>query len=114
MLEKLTTKTDVVIMSNMRARNLIDRRITLSTTAFAELVVWELPAPLTGSGHRYKYRFALVAYDVCVFRYDNEAGKGDHVHIGTVEKPYLFIDIDKLTTDFLADAKEWLNANGNI
>jgi hypothetical protein len=47
----------------------------------------------------------------CVLRYDNEAGKGDHVHLGTIERPYLFVDIDRLTADFLADAKEWLNDN---
>jgi hypothetical protein len=101
-------------MSNMQARNLIDRRITLAATAFVELVVWELPEPVKGSDHEYKYRFALLVNDVCVLRYDNEAGKGDHVHVGTEEKPYQFVGIDRLKADFLADVKEWLNANGDI
>jgi hypothetical protein len=111
MLDKLTTPQIVVIVSNMRARSLIDRRITLAPNAFVELVVWELPEPLKGSTHGYKYRFALVVRDECVLRHDNEAGKGDHVHLGTIERPYLFVDIDRLTADFLADAKEWLNDN---
>ena len=98
----------------MKARNLIDRRITLSPTAFAELVVWQLPSPLEGSDHSFKYRFALVVRDLCVLRYDNEVGKGDHVHVGAVERPYRFVDIDRLTADFLAEAKDWLDANGNI
>ena len=34
----------------------------------------------------------LVADSVCVLRYDNEAGKGDHRHIGRVEKLYKFVD----------------------
>ena len=29
---------------------------------------------------------------LCVLRYDNEAGKGDHRHIGRVEKLYKFVD----------------------
>jgi hypothetical protein len=31
-----------------------------------------------------------VVDGVCVLRYDNEAGKGDHKHIGTVETAYVF------------------------
>jgi len=95
----------------MRTRSLIDRRITLTPNAFLELVAWELPEPLKGSTHDYTYRFALVVREECVLRYDNEAGKGDHVHVGTIERHYQFVDINKLTADFLADAKEWLNDN---
>jgi hypothetical protein len=98
----------------MQAQKLIDRRITLAATTFVELVVWKLPEPAKGSDHEYKYRFALVVNDACVLRYDNEAGKGDHVHVGTEERPYRFVDIDRLKADFLADVKEWLNANSDI
>jgi hypothetical protein len=35
-----------------------------------------------GSRHQYKYRLVLVVNDDCVLRYDNEAGKGDHKHVG--------------------------------
>jgi hypothetical protein len=55
-----------------------------------------------------------VVDDVCVPRYDNETGKGDHVPVGTEEKPYQFVDIDRLKADILVDVKEWLNANGDI
>jgi hypothetical protein len=33
---------------------------------------------------------AFVARDICVLRYDNEAGKGDHVHIGNRERAFHF------------------------
>ncbi len=101
------------MLSNMKARCLVDRRVTLSATAFAELVLWEVPEPVAGSAHRYKYRLALVEREVCVLRYDNEAGKGDHMHVGAVERPYRFEGIDGLLADFGAHVKEWLDANRN-
>jgi hypothetical protein len=42
-----------------------------------------------------------------VLRYDNEAGKGDHRHVGTKEMPYVFVSVDQLLDDFLADVAAW-------
>ena len=39
----------------------------------------------------------------CVVRYDNEGGKGDHPHVGKLERPYEFASLDKLQADFWAD-----------
>jgi len=36
-------------------------------------------------------------------RYDNEAGKGDHRHVGKRERPYKFTSLEKLQADFWAD-----------
>ena len=93
----------------MKARPLVDRRIVLTETVFAELVLWELPAPLAGSPHRFKYRLALVAGGACVLQYDNEAGKGDHLHDEGGERPYRFGGVDGLIADFMADARRWLD-----
>ena len=49
------------------------------------MVVWEVPKPKRGSAHSFKYRLALISDGVCMLRYDNEAGKGDHKHIGRRE-----------------------------
>jgi hypothetical protein len=38
-----------------------------------------------------------------VLRYDNEAGKGDHKHLGARELPYKFTTLNQLVDDFLAD-----------
>ncbi|MGX7347355.1 toxin-antitoxin system TumE family protein [Acetobacter pasteurianus] len=38
---------------------------------FIELVVWEVPSPLRGSLHHYKYRLALISDGKCVLRYDD-------------------------------------------
>lgn len=32
----------------------------------------------------------FVVEDVCIIRYDNEAGKGNHKHLGEREVPYPF------------------------
>jgi hypothetical protein len=84
--------------------NLIQkRRYDLGNNRFADVSIWEIPAPLPGSAHRFKYRLALVDEGVCIMRYDNEAGKGDHKHIGNCEVPYSFIDLDRLVEDFWFD-----------
>lgn len=41
--------------------------------------------------------------DVCLVRYDNEAGKGDHRHYGELEEPCAFTGVDQLIEDFRND-----------
>jgi hypothetical protein len=45
-----------------------------------ELIGWKLPAPLS---------------------------KGDHRHVGTRQMPYVFVSVDPLLDDFLADVAAW-------
>ncbi|MGH8140264.1 MAG: toxin-antitoxin system TumE family protein [Steroidobacteraceae bacterium] len=40
-----------------------------------------------------------------MLRLDNEAGKGDHKHLGEIEVPYRFTDLDALQADFWAEVK---------
>jgi hypothetical protein len=91
----------------VRARSIIDDRHNLDEKSFAEIVVWEVPRPVRGSAHRYKYRLALVIDDVCVLRYDNEAGKGDHRHFGDGEESYVFSGLPTLISDFWRDVGHW-------
>ena len=90
----------------MKAELLMRERRVLEA-GFIEVVVWRLPEPLSGSAHSLKYRLAYVVDSECVLRYDNEAGKGDHRHVGTGEVPYEFVSVDQLLDDFLADVAEW-------
>jgi hypothetical protein len=91
----------------MKAVELVRTRIVYSETAFAELVPWKVPKPVTGSTHLFKYRLAFVVNGVCVIRYDNEAGKGDHRHLNNRETPYTFTTPDKLIADFQNDISRW-------
>ncbi len=97
----------------MKAVELVRTRIVYSEAAFAELVLWQLPAPLPGSSHRFKYRLAYVVHGVCVLRYDNEAGKGDHRHYAGKEGAYAFTGPDKLIAAFQADIARWHRENSD-
>jgi hypothetical protein len=94
----------------MKAELRLWERHVLSETAFAELVVWRLPRSLRGSAHPFKYRLAYVVDGTCVLRFDNEAGKGDHMHMGNVESPYAFISPERLVADFWAEVDRWNGA----
>lgn len=109
----MTTAVFVVIISNMKALELIRTRIVYSDIAFAELVLWQLPTPLPGSTHRFKYRLAYIVRSVCVLRYDNEAGKGDHRHYGGKESRHTFAGPEKLIAAFQADIARWNRENSN-
>ena len=77
----------------------------------AEIVIWEVPVPLRGSIHRFKYRLALIWADQCVLRYDNEAGKGDHKHVSGRQVAYEFKSVADLQADFWTDVDEWQKQN---
>ncbi len=66
----------------MKAIELLKTRDTYAEGEFSELVIWSVPEPLLASKHKFKYRLAYVVNGVCVVRFDNEAGKGDHKHFG--------------------------------
>jgi len=100
-------------MNNMKAAELARGRIVYSERSFAELVLWRLPKPLPGSNHPFKYRLAFVVDGVCVLRYDNESGRGDHRHIGAKEQLYAFVSPEKLIADFKRDIARWIDENGN-
>jgi hypothetical protein len=91
----------------MRAALLFDERHVLDIGMFVEIVVWRVPRPLRGSPHHFKYRLAFIVDGICVLRYDNEAGKGDHRHIGKTEKRYHFTTPEVLLTDFWSDVDKW-------
>lgn len=48
---------------------------------------------------------AYVVDGVCVMRYDNERGKGDHKHIGETEIKTHFTTIDALVNAFFDDVE---------
>lgn len=95
----------------MRALELVRARVAYADDAFTELVLWKLAKPLAGSAHVYKYRLAYVVNGVCVLRYDNEAGKGDHRHVGATQRPYAFSTPEQLIADFQRDIARWNREN---
>jgi hypothetical protein len=103
----LTTVHGVVIIANMDAELMLNERHVIRENAFVEVVVWRLRSPVSGSSHKFKYRLAFVVNGVCVLRFDNEAGKGDHKHGGENETPYNFTSPENLLKDFWKEVDGW-------
>ncbi len=91
----------------MKAEPLLIERHQLGPESFVELRIWRVPKPVPGSGHDLKYALAYLVSGVCVLRYDNEAGKGDHRHIGATETAYVFTTPVALLADFWKDVDQW-------
>lgn len=91
----------------MRAVLLLKERRVLDEDRFADIAIWRVPKSVPGSAHGFKYRLALIVDDVCVLRFDNEAGKGDHKHVGERQVPYDFTTLDRLVTDFWQAVEDW-------
>ncbi len=108
MLVLLPTAVATGIFAAVKAELLLKERIAIIPgRSFAELVVWRVPTPVRESSHAFKYRLALVVDGACVLRYDNEAGKGDHRHVGEAEIAYRFTTPEALLADFWADVEPW-------
>jgi hypothetical protein len=67
-----------------------------------QMVLWQLPRSSRDRPHGLKYRLYFGRAGQTLVRYDNEAGKGDHRHVGTEELqvPYAFTSLDVLLNDF--------------
>lgn len=70
-----------------------------------EMVIWQLPTPTPDRQHGLKYRLWAGRDGKTLVRYDNEAGKGDHKHVGRAEKPYVWRGMSALVEDFLNDVE---------
>jgi hypothetical protein len=87
-------------MSNMKATSLVQTRLIYAENAFAELVLWQLPKPLPGSIHPFKYRLAYVV-------------EGDHRHFGKRESKYLFTTPENLLSDFQQEIRRHQRENNH-
>jgi hypothetical protein len=94
----------------MRAALLLKERRVLGEARFVDVTIWRVPKPIPGCTHPFKYRLALVVDELCVLRFDNEAGKGDHKHAGMTQAPYAFTTLDQLVSDFWRDVENWSSA----
>jgi hypothetical protein len=82
-------------------------RLDFDHGAVVEMIIWQVPPPVAGSRHRYKYRLYYSRDGRRIVGYDNERSKGDHRHHRGREEPYRFTTVGQLVGDFQADiAKE--------
>ena len=73
-----------------------------------QMSLWQLPRPTKDRPHGLKYRLYLGRSGQTLVRYDNEAGKGDHRHLGAdeVETPYEFSSLERLLDDFRVECEK--------
>lgn len=92
-------------MQYMPATLIERRKETWPSGLTVEVVIWAVAPPVAGSSHGYKYRLYAGRNGRTLVRYDNEAGKGDHKHVGPDEHAadYTFVSVPRLIRDFLAD-----------
>ena len=94
-----------------KAALLLDEKVVLADGAIMELVIWRLPRATPDRSHGLKYRLYFGRDGICVVRYDNESGKGDHRHIKGREESYSFTSVEKLRRDFEADIRKYGGVN---
>ena len=82
-----------------------ERRIDASG-GLMEIKIWRVPSPVHPATHDYKYSLYYGRRGERLIGYDNERGKGDHMHIAGVEKPYTFTSLDRLLADFFAEMRK--------
>jgi hypothetical protein len=87
----------------MNATLLLRERIEYPDGALIEMKVWQVPTPVPPTTHGLKYSLVYIVNGERVVGYDNERGKGDHRHLGAVERPYSFVSAARLIEDFRAD-----------
>ena len=91
----------------MKAGPLPHEHHQVSEDSLAELRIWQVTSPVPGSEHAYKYSLACITAGECVLRYDNEAGKGNHKHMGENEIQYTFANSAGLLEEFCSDIDRW-------
>lgn len=106
LLAHLTTRRIVGIFANMKARLIRRSKNVLSDGAILEMAVWQIPRPVAGCAHPYKYRLFYGRNGIRIVGYDNERGKGDHCHRGGRERSYRFTTVEVLIEDFLAEIRK--------
>jgi hypothetical protein len=95
------------MLANMRARQVYHDKERWPDGTITEIVVWELPEAVPGSGHHFKYRLFFGTSGQRWIGYDNERGKGDHRHIGKAEERYQFTTPGDLIQEFWEEVGRW-------
>jgi hypothetical protein len=72
----------------------------------AEIKIWIVPVSLHHPDG-VKYSLVYVVNGERVIGFDNERGKGDHLHYYDTESPYTFSNVGILLKDFLQKVRDW-------
>jgi len=96
----------VGIIAHMKAESILHKKDKLPDGGIVEFAIWKVPTPIPPTTHGYKYRLVYIRNGVRVVGFDNERGKGDHMHLDGQELPYVFTDVAQLIEDFMSEVKK--------
>ncbi len=69
--------------------------------AIIEMTIWRVPVSVPPTTHGLKYSLFYGTQGRRIVAFDNERGKGDHMHVDEDERPYRFTSVEQLIDDFL-------------
>ena len=90
-------------MALVNAIKVISTKRVYADGSIVQAAVWLLPGAVPPSMRRYKYRLFCGYPGERLVGFDNERGKGDHVHVLSVETAYRFTTLENLLRDFSAE-----------
>lgn len=86
-----------------KATLILHRKRVFDDGSISQIRLWQVPSPVRGSKHMFRYSLFFGVPGERWVGYDNEPGKGDHRHYGRQEESYAFTTPQQLMADFLAD-----------
>jgi hypothetical protein len=87
---------------NAAAELIFEDKQVLADGAIIEMRIWRVPLAVPPATHEFKYSLFYGQPGEVVVLFDNERGKGDHMHIGGAETAYHFQSPERLIEDFTA------------
>ena len=91
----------------MKAVLLFQEKRTETSGVIMEMTIGRVPSPAPPSTHGLKYSLFYGRAGRRIVAFDNERGKGDHMHVDGVERPHQFTTAEQLVSDFLAEVAKW-------
>jgi hypothetical protein len=88
-----------------KATLIVDEKTVYPDGTIVQMVVWVLPERDLERSHGLKYSLFYGMPGIRLVGYDNERGKGDHKHLGSLQVPYRFTSLEKLIADFRDDVQ---------
>jgi hypothetical protein len=87
----------------MRAKLIVSEKSVDADGSILQIVIWQVPEPVPPTCHGFKYRLVYARDGRRIVGFDNERGKGDHMHLDRQELPYQFKGVAQLLADFAAE-----------
>jgi hypothetical protein len=78
----------------MKATLLLWENRTEASGRIIKIKIWRAPSPVPPSRHDLKYSLFYGAAGERIVGFDNERGKGDHMHVKGEERPYRFQGVE--------------------